>query len=61
MTSLNIRRNAAGALLRLAAVIEDVKVPTKAQATEKLSEYRIRAAALMIPKDCCIVVTVKQD
>ena len=61
MTSLNIRKNTA-ALLKLAATtVENAKVPTKAQASEKLNEYRIRAAALMMPKDIAFVITYKNN
>ena len=34
-----------------------IKVPTKQQLGEKLDEYRIRAAALIMPNDAAFVVT----
>ena len=61
MTSFNIRKNLAAALMRAATTVENAKVPTKAQAAEKLSEYRIRAAALMMPKDIAFVITYKNN
>jgi hypothetical protein len=61
MTSFNIRKNTAALLKRAAIAIEDAKVPTKVQAAEKLSEYRIRAAALMMPKDIAFVITYKNN
>jgi hypothetical protein len=52
MTALNIRKNLASILVNTAAAVENAKVPTKEGMTEKLNEYRIRAAALIMPKDC---------
>ena len=56
MTSFNIRKNLAAALMRAATTVENAKVPT-----EKLSEYRIRAAALIMPKDIAFVITYKNN
>ena len=57
MTALNIRKNI-GALLHVtASVVEQLKVPTKQQLGEKVDEYRIRAAALIMPNDAAFVVT----
>jgi hypothetical protein len=61
MTSFNIRKNTANLLLFAASAVENAKLPTKAQASEKLNEYRIRAAALMMPKDIAFVITVKDN
>lgn len=43
-----------------ASAVENAKVPTKAQAVEKLNEYRIRAAALVMPNDMAFVIQPKQ-
>jgi hypothetical protein len=56
-----IRKNTATLLKLAATAIENAKMPTKAQASEKLSEYRIRAAALMMPKDIAFVITYKNN
>jgi hypothetical protein len=51
MTALHIR----AALLKLtASAVETAKLPSKKQLGEKISEYRIRAAALIMPNDCQI-------
>ena len=60
MTSLNIRKNTAQFLLATAAAVANAKVPTKAGMTEKLNEYRTRAAALIMPNDMAFVIQPKQ-
>jgi hypothetical protein len=60
MTKLNIRKNLASILVNTAAAVENAKVPTKADMTEKLNEYRTRAAALILPNDMAFVIQPKQ-
>lgn len=60
MTKLNIRKNLALILVNTAAAVENAKVPTKADMTEKLNEYRTRAAALIMPNDMVFVIQPKQ-
>jgi hypothetical protein len=60
MTALNIRKNAAQLLFATATAIDNAKVPTKAGMTEKLNEYRTRAAALIMPNDMAFIVQPKQ-
>lgn len=60
MTVFNIRKNTAQLLKLTAAAVENVKVPTKAGMTEKLNEYRTRAAALIMPNDMAFVIQPKQ-
>lgn len=68
MTKLNIRKNTAQ-LFRLAAgaveqaKVPDIKLPSHDQvakarsvAKEKVREYRIRAAALVMPQDVVMVI-----
>lgn len=57
MTALNIRKNFASALRLVAESVEQTKVPTLKEVKNKTDEYRIRAAALLIPKDAVIVIT----
>jgi len=48
--------------MRIAAsAVENAKVPTMVHASEKLSEYRIRVAALMMPNDMAFVITPKNN
>ena len=61
MTALNIRKNTANIMRLAASAVENAKVPTKAQATEKLCEYRIRIAALVMPNDMAFVITPKTE
>lgn len=61
MTALNIRKNTAGFMRIAASAVENAKLPTKAQASEKLNELRIRAAALVMPNDMAFVITPKQN
>jgi len=61
MTALNIRKNLASILVSTASAVENAKVPTKAGMTEKLNEYRTRAAALIMPKDMAFVITPKTE
>ena len=60
MTKFNIRKNTAQFLLATAAAVENAKLPTKAGMTEKLNEYRTRAAALIMPNDMAFVIQSKQ-
>jgi len=60
MTKLNIRKNTAQLLKMTATAVENAKVPTKAAMSEKLNEYRIRAAALMMPNDMAFVIQPKK-
>ena len=60
MTALNIRKNLASILVNTAAAVENAKVPTKAGMTEKLNEYRTRAAALIMPNDMAFIIQPKQ-
>jgi len=52
MTALHIRKNTATLLKLTALAVETAKLPSKQQLKQKISEYRIRAAALIMPKDC---------
>jgi hypothetical protein len=61
MTALNIRKNTAGLMRIVASAVENAKVPTKAQASEKLNELRIRAAALVMPNDMAFVITPRDQ
>lgn len=61
MTVLNIRKNTAGLMRIVASAVENAKVPTKAQASEKLNELRIRAAALVMPNDMAFVITPRDQ
>jgi hypothetical protein len=61
MTALNIRKNTAGLLKFAASAVENAKVPTKAQASEKLHDIRCRAAALMMPNDMAFIITPKTN
>lgn len=58
MTALNIRKNIAAALVNTAAAVENANVNG---IKEKLSEYRIRAAALIMPNDMAFVITPKDN
>jgi hypothetical protein len=60
MTKLNIRKNLASILVNTAAAVENAKVPTKADMTDKLNEYRTRAAALIMPNDMAFIITSKE-
>ena len=57
MTALNIRKNIASGLRLVAESVEQAKVPTLKEIKNKTYEYRIRAAAVLIPKDAVIVIT----
>ena len=61
MTKLNIRKNIAAALFNTAAAIDNAKLPTKEDIGTKVNEYRLRAAALMMPNDMAFVITPKQS
>jgi hypothetical protein len=56
MTALHIRKNTAAFLKLAASAVETAQLPSKQQLEEKISEYRIRAAALIMPKDCQIQI-----
>ena len=58
MTALHIRKNLAAALVNTAAAVENANVNG---IKEKLSEYRIRAAALIMPKDMAFVITNQEN
>ena len=60
MTKLNIRKNIAAALFNTAVAIDNAKLPTKEDIGTKVNEYRLRAAALMMPNDMAFVITPKQ-
>jgi hypothetical protein len=60
MTAFHIRKNTAELLKITAAAVENAKVPTKAGITEKLNEYRTRAAALIMPNDMAFIIQPKQ-
>lgn len=57
MTALHIRKNTAALLKLTAAAVETAKLPSKQQLGQKISEYRIRAAALIMPNDCQIHIS----
>jgi len=54
MTLLHIRKNTAALLKLTASAVETAKLPSKQQLGQKISEYRIRAAALIMPSHCQI-------
>lgn len=58
MTALHIRKNVAQLLVRTASAVENANVQG---ISEKLNEYRIRAAALMMPNDVAFVITSKEN
>jgi len=60
MTAFNIRKNLASILVSTATAVENAKVPTKVGMTEKLNEYRTRAAALIMPNDMAFIIQSKQ-
>ena len=60
MTALNIRKNTAQLLKMTASAVENAKLPAKGAMSLKLNEYRIRAAALMMPNDMAFVIQPKQ-
>jgi hypothetical protein len=60
MTKLNIRKNIAAALFNTAVAIDNAKLPTKEDIGTKVNEYRLRAAALMMPNDMAFVIQPKQ-
>jgi hypothetical protein len=61
MTALNLRKNIAALLVNTAAAVENAKLPNKEIARTKLNEYRLRAAALMMPNDMAFVIIPDQD
>ena len=56
MTALHIRKNLAELLVRTASAVENANANG---IKEKLSEYRIRTAALIMPNDMAFVLTPK--
>jgi hypothetical protein len=61
MTGLNLRKNTAQLLKLSAEAIENAKAPNMSTVSAKLSEYRIRAAALMMPNDIAFVIESKTE
>jgi hypothetical protein len=61
MTALNIRKNIAALLVNTAAAVENAKLPDKEATRTKLNEYRLRAAALMMPNDMAFFITPKNN
>ena len=61
MTALHIRKNIAALLVNTAVALENAKLPTKDASRAKLNEYRLRAAALMMPNDMAFVITPKNN
>jgi hypothetical protein len=61
MTALHIRKNLAALLVNTAAAVENAKLPAKEDIGTKVNEYRLRAAALMMPNDMAFVITPKQS
>lgn len=61
MTKLNIRKNTANIMRLAASAIENANLPNTVKASEKLNEYRIRLAALVMPNDMAFVITPKTD
>jgi hypothetical protein len=59
MTKLNIRKNLASILVNTAAAVENAKLPTNACLGIKVNEYRIRAAALIMPNDAAFIIEHK--
>ena len=58
MTKLNIRKNIASVLINTAAAVENAKFTGIG---EKLNEYRIRTAALIMPSNMAFVITPKEN
>jgi len=58
MTALHIRKNIAAALVNTAAAVENANVNG---IKEKLNEYRIRTAALIMPSNMAFVITPKEN
>jgi hypothetical protein len=56
---MGIRKGLANALISTAAMLESDK--SKEYVSTKLNEYRIRAAALMMPNDMAFVITPKTE
>ena len=56
MTALHLRKHTAQLLKLTAVAIETSKLPTKEQLKDKISEYRIRTAALIMPKECQLYI-----
>ena len=54
---MGIRKRLANALISTAAMLESDK--SKEYVSTKLNEYRIRAAALLMPNDMAFVITPK--
>jgi hypothetical protein len=56
---MGIRKGLANALISTAAMLESDK--SKEYISTKLNEYRIRAAALMMPNDMAFIITPKTE
>jgi hypothetical protein len=56
---MGIRKGLANALISTAAMLESDK--SKEYVSTKLNEYRIRAAALLLPNDMAFVITPKSE
>jgi len=53
MTKLNLRKNLSSVLYSTAQAVEEFKMPN---ASEKVYEYRVRLAALVMPRDAKIIL-----
>lgn len=53
MTKLHIRKNLSSVLRSTAQAVENLKVPDM---SEKVHEYRVRLAALVMPNDCAFTI-----
>lgn len=56
MTKLHIRKNLSSVLRSTAQAVENLKAPDMSRASEKVHEYRIRLAALVMPNDCAFTI-----
>ena len=56
---MGIRKGLANVLISTAAMLESDK--SKEYVSTKLNEYRIRAAALLMPNDVAFVITPKPE
>ena len=56
MTKLHIRKNLSSVLHSTAQAVENLKAPNMSRASEKVHEYRVRLAALVMPNDCAFTI-----
>jgi hypothetical protein len=56
---MGIRKGLANALISTASMLESDK--SKEYISTKLNEYRIRAAALMMPNDMAFIITPRTE